>query len=71
MTLLAYGCIEQQPDGRWLCRRATTVNGRYGPVDVAAGQAFALRSAFAGFDDFAAHLAAVAVDGSSRPPHEW
>ena len=69
--LLAFGSIEQQSDGRWICRRATTVAGRYGPVDVVAGQVFSARSSFGGFDDFPAYLASVAVDTPPRHPHEW
>ncbi len=71
MLFSAYGSIERQPDGRWLCRQATTVSGPYGPVDVKAGQVFMPNSSFAGFDDFTEHLQKVATLVSAKPPHAW
>ena len=71
MVIRAYASIEEQPDGRWICRRATTVTGRYGPIEVQAGQVFMPKASFAGFDDFTAHLADVSSSLPSKPPHEW
>ena len=71
MVIRAYVSIEQMPDGRWICRRATTVTGRYGPIEVQTGQVFMPRSSFAGFDDFTAHLQPVATSAPSQAPHMW
>lgn len=71
MVIRAYGSIEEQPDGRWICRRTTIVTGRYGPIEVQAGQVFMPRTTFAGFDDFTAHLKSVGTDEPSIPPHGW
>ncbi|HWK95016.1 MAG TPA: hypothetical protein VNR39_06310 [Pseudolabrys sp.] len=71
MVFRAYSSIEEQLDGRWICRRTTIVAGRYGPVEVQAGQVFVPKTTFAGYDDFTGHLAAVAIDGPSVPPHAW
>ncbi|MGE4167718.1 MAG: hypothetical protein AB7E67_17200 [Xanthobacteraceae bacterium] len=71
MVIRAYASIEEQPDGRWVCRRATIVSGRYGPIEVQAGQVFMPHAAFAGFDDFTAHLRAVATSAPSTSPHAW
>ena len=71
MAKIAFNCLELQSDGRWLCVKTETVPGRYGPVGVRVGQSFAPGTVFAGFDDFAAHLASVSVEVPSKAPHEW
>jgi hypothetical protein len=53
-------CFEEQSDGSWICRRDTTVTETTGyEIYVARGQVFRSGQAFAGYDDFAAHLASV------------
>lgn len=71
MGRVAFGVLEEQQDGSWICRRATTVEGRYGPIPIAQNQVFHTRSVFGGYEDFVSHLAAVSVETPSIAPHEW
>jgi hypothetical protein len=71
MGRVAFGVIEEQQDGSWICRRATTVAGRYGPIAIAQNQVFHNRTVFGGYEDFISHLATVSVETPSIAPHEW
>ena len=71
MGRFAFGCIEKQDDGRWICLRATTVPGRFGPIEIKRGQSFQPNSKFGGFDNFTAYLASVSIDSPPKSPHEW
>jgi hypothetical protein len=61
MGRLAFGCIEEQTDGRRVCLQAVRIAGRFCPVEVKEGQAFYPKTTFGGFDDFTRHLASVCV----------
>jgi hypothetical protein len=67
----ALGCFEDRDGGRWVCIRSTTVVGPAGPVTVQPGQSFALKTVFAGYDDFAAYLASKSVECAPLARHEW
>jgi len=71
MGRFAYGCIEQQDDGRWVCLKSTTVAGRFGPIEIKQGQSFQPNTTFAGYDDFTSHLMSVSIESSPKSPHEW
>lgn len=71
MGRVAFDVIEEQQDGSWICRRATTVPGRYGPVAIARNQVFHPRTVFGGYEDFISHLATVSVETPAIAPHEW
>ena len=71
MARIAFGCIEEQADGRWVCQKTTTFAGRFGPIDIQAGQSFSSPTAFGGFDDFTAFLMRSSVEAPRKSPHEW
>jgi len=69
----ALDAFELRPDGSWICIRriAVPIRRSAASVDVEIGRSFAPGTAFAGYDDFTAHLAAVAVDAPPAAPHEY
>ena len=57
MTGGTLACFEEQPDGSWICRQDTTVEGSRGyRVAIKRGERFLQHTTFAGYDDFTEHL---------------
>jgi hypothetical protein len=72
MTRIALVCFEEQPNGSWICRRDTTIEGRCGyRVFVKRNQLILQRTTFAGYDDFTAHLASESKSRPNPAPHQW
>ena len=67
----ALGCFEDRDGGGWICIRETTVVGPAGKVAVHPGQSFTAKTVFAGYDDFTAYLASVAIESPPLSRHEW
>ena len=58
MTRVALACFEEQPDGSWICRQDTTIEGSRGyRAVIKRGERFLQHTTFAGYDDFTGHLA--------------
>jgi|HubBroStandDraft_6_1064221.scaffolds.fasta_scaffold2896302_1 hypothetical protein len=68
---IALACFEEQPNGSWICRRDTTIEGRCCRVFVKRNQLFLQGAVFAGFNNFTAHLANQGESRPSRAPHQW
>ena len=72
MPRIALACFEEQPNGSWICRRDTTVEGPCGyRVSVKRNRLFLQRTKFAGYDDFTAHLASESELRPGPAPHQW
>ena len=58
VTRTALVCFEEQPDGSWICRQDTTIEGARGyRAVIKRGERFLQHTTFAGYDDFTGHLA--------------